>query len=172
MLRTKAGSDRGFTIMEVLMALAIMGIMLAAAAVAIHASTASYIANEDLTRAMNTARQTLLRITTDLRTAQAVAVIGAGAGEDPDNSQCSLVTNGLDDITYKYDSSNNTLYLRENGTGTDYVLCENVTAITFNRAYVPADPSAVRNVRISMTVTIDDVSLTVATAAVIRRNLP
>jgi hypothetical protein len=51
------------------------------------------------------------------------------------------------------------------------VMCDNVTAITFERTTVPDDPSAVRNVLISMTVSVDNLSQTLATAAVIRRNL-
>lgn len=171
MVSKKVRARFGFTLVEVMLSLIIMGIMLAAAAVAIHAAAINFTVNEDLTRAMNTARQALLRITTDLRTAQGVAVIGAGAGEDADNSQCSLITSGGDDITYRYDSGNSTLYLVENLTGTEYVLCENVAAITFDRASVPGNPSTIRNVQISITVTINDISQTLATAAVIRRNL-
>jgi prepilin-type N-terminal cleavage/methylation domain-containing protein len=171
MVSKKTRSMFGFTLVEVLLSLMIMGIMLAAAAVAIHAAAINFTVNEDLTRAMNTARQSLLRITTDLRTAQSVAFIGAGEFKDADNSLCSLETSGGDDITYRYDSGNNTLYLVTNDdlTDADYVLCENVTAITFDRTSV--DPSKIRNVQISITVTINDISQTLATAAVIRRNL-
>lgn len=168
MASKKSRSRFGFTLVEVMLSLIIMGIMLAAAAVAIHAAALNFTVNEDLTRAMNTARQSLLRITTDLRTAQFVGVLGI---DDPDNSQCSMITSGGDDITYRYDSGNSTLYLVENLTGTEYVLCENVAAITFDRASVPGDPSAIRNVQISITVTINDISQTLATAAVVRRSL-
>ena len=51
------------------------------------------------------------------------------------------------------------------------VMCDNVTAITFDRATVPDDPSAIRSVRISMTVSADDLSQTLVAAAVVRRNL-
>lgn len=172
MVSRKMQSRFGFTLAEVMLSLIIMGVMLAAAAVAIHAAAINFTVNEDLTRAMNTARQSLLRITTDLRTAQAVAVIGAEADDDADNSRCSMITSGGDDVTYRYDSGSSTLYLVENSTSTEYVLCENVAAITFDRAVVPGDPSSIRNVQISITVTINDISQTVATAAVIRRNLP
>ncbi len=175
MASKKTRSRFGFTLAEVMLSLIIMGIMLAAAAVAIHAAAINFTVNEDLTRAMNTARQSLLRITTDLRTARSVAFTGVGADEDPiDNSQCSMETNSGDDITYRYDKTDSTLYLVENWTGTEYVLCENVTDLTFVRTpVIPApDPATIRNVQISITVTINDISQTLATAAVIRRNLP
>jgi len=168
----KAKSKDGFTLVEVLLSLAILGMLLAAVALAFNASAVNYSENEAMFKAMNTARQALLRITTEIRTAQDVALIGTGPGDDPlDNSQCSMHTPDGRDITYRYDSGDNTLYLDDNLASSSYVMCENVTAMTFERAYVPDDPSAVRSVCISITVAADGLSQTLATAAVVRRNL-
>jgi hypothetical protein len=145
--------------------------LLAAVALAFNASAVNYSENEAMFKAMNTARQALLRITTEIRTAQSVALIGAGAGDDPDNSRCSMIASDGRDITYRYDSAADTLYLDDNIGGSNYVLCTNVTAITFDRATVPDDPTAVRNVQISITVSVNDLSQTLATAAVVRKNL-
>ena len=96
------------------LSLAIFGMLMAAVGLAFNASAVNYSQNETMFKAMNTARQALLRITTEIRTAQSVALIGAGAGNDP---------------------------------------------------------SAIRNVSIYLTVSVDNLSQTLATAAVVRRNL-
>ena len=168
----KFKSKAGFTIVEMLLSLMILGMVLAAVALAFNASATNFSENEAMFKAMNTARQALLRITTEIRTAQAVAVIGTGAGEDPaDNSQCSILTSDSRNITYRYNSGDSTLYLDDNLASSSYVMCENVTAMTFIRVPVPDDPSSIRNVRVSITVAADGVSQTLATAAVVRRNL-
>lgn len=169
MILRKIKSKPAFTIVEMLLSLVIMAMVFAAVALAFNASAVNYSQNEAMFKAMNTGRQALLRITTEIRTAQAVALIGPGA--DPDSSQCSILTSDGRNITYRYNSGNNTLYLDDNNASNSYVMCDNVTAITFERTYVPDDPSAVRNVRIFMTVSVDNLSQTLATAAVIRRNL-
>ncbi len=165
----KSKSNLGFTLVEVLLSLAILGMLLAAVAMAFNASAINYSENEAMFKAMNTARQALLRITTEIRTAQSVALIGGG--DDPDNTQCSMITADSRNVTYRYDSSDNTLYLDDNTTSSNYVLCTNVTAMTFDRATVPDDPTAIRNVQISITVSVDTFSQTLATAAVVRKNL-
>jgi prepilin-type N-terminal cleavage/methylation domain-containing protein len=171
MILRKAKSSGGFTLVEVLLSLVIFGMLMAAVGLAFNASAVNYSQNESMFKAMNTARQALLRITTEIRTAQSVALIGAGADNDPDNSRCSMITADSRNITYRYNSGDNTLYLDDNIAGANYVMCDNVTAITFDRATVPDDPSAIRNVRISVTVSVDNLLQTLATAAVVRRNL-
>jgi len=163
----KAKSVGGFTVVEMLLALAILGVLLASVAVAFQASAINYRENEDMFKAMNSARAALLRITTSLRTAQAVAVT------EP-VSQCSLITADSQNITYQFNNTDNTLYLitNDDAIDADYVLCRDVTAMTFNRATVPDEPTAIRNVQISMTVSAGNISQTISTAAVVRKNLP
>lgn len=161
----------GFTVVEMLMALAILAMLMTAVAVAFDASIQNYHANEALYKTISTGRAALLRITSEVRTAQAVAVIGAGG--DPDNTRCSLLTAGGDNVTYRFDAATSTLFLDNNTTAQSYVLCRNVTAMTFNRATVPGDAGTIRNVRIAMTVTDEDGQQpqTLVAAAVLRRNL-
>lgn len=158
---------RGFTLVEVLVSLAISGILLAAVAVAFNASVINYRENEDIFKTINSARQALFRITTELRTADAV---------DPNapSNECSMIKASGEDITYRFDSSDGKLYLITNDdtSDDDYVLCNNVTAMTFTKDTAVKDTLiVVKNVQISMTIVNDNISKTVSAAAVIRRNL-
>ena len=88
------------------------------------------------------------------------------------------------DVTYRFDSSTTPgiLYYDDNITGSSYVLCENVTAATFNRTDHQIDRDngaggvvtiwAVRDVRIVLTLTDEtgDISQTLAAATLIRKN--
>jgi prepilin-type N-terminal cleavage/methylation domain-containing protein len=160
-------STAGFTIAEVLIALAVVSILLAAVAVAFNATAINYRENNNIFNAINSARQTLSRMTTQLRTADAV---------NPDSltNECSLITAGGDDITYRYNNSAKKLYLVTNdiATDSDYVLCDNVTAITFTKDIVTeGSQTKVKSVQISITVAAGDLQRTLSAAAVIRRNL-
>lgn len=157
----------GFTIAELLIAIAIAGMLLVAVTVAFNASATNYRENEEIFRTINAARQALSRITSQLRTAAAV---------DPNapSNECTLITSGGDDITYRFDSAQNTVYLITNDdpTDNDYVLCENVAAMTCTKDAVVEDSQVkVRSVQIAITVTSGNSQRTVSTAAVIRRNL-
>jgi len=159
----------GFTYVELLIALAITAVLLTAVAVALNASMVNYRENEEIFRAVNLARQALSRITTQLRTAQSV---------DPSApaNECSLVTSTGQDITYRFDSDNNTLYLitNDDATDDDYILCENVAAMTFTKNTTTVESVVyVKSVQISITVTNDagDFQQTVSAAVVMRRNL-
>lgn len=165
-MRTRSsGSKGGFTLVEILIAVALLAMLMAAVGVAVHASAVNYKANENIFKAMNTARQAMMRITTDLRTATAVEV------SEPIN-QCSMVTADGRNITYRFNGTD-TLYLDINDIANpkSYILCKNVTEMRFDRTPVSGDPTKVKNVRILMKVTVGGVSQTVASAAVIRRNM-
>ncbi len=155
----------GFTIAELLIALAMVAMLLVAVAVAFNASATNYQQNEDIFRTINSARQALFRMTTQLRTADAV---------DPNSpaNECSMITASNEDITYRYNSADNKLYLITNDdtTDSDYVLCENVTALTCKKT--PTDDGFnCKSVQITITVQSGDVQRTVSGAAAIRKNL-
>ena len=156
-------NEDAFAIVELLIALAITGLLLAAVAVAFDASVMSYRQNEDIFKAVNNVRQALFRITSQLRTANAVDP------NSPDN-ECALITAGGDDITYRYNNGDNKLYLDSNSNS--YVLCDNVTAMTFTKDTAVEDTTIyVKSVQISMTVESGNIQRTASAAAVIRKNL-
>lgn len=159
----KIKSAHGFTIVELLMSLVIMAMLMATVALAFNASVINYTTNKDMYRAMNTARQSLLRITSDIRTA--VNVNAADASD-----LCSIDYGGAAgyEAVYQYDDTNDrlNLILANVANAGTYVLCENVTAMTFTKS--PATGNA-RNVRMVMEVTVGNETQTVSTAAVIRR---
>lgn len=157
----------GFTIAELLIALAIMSVLLVAVAVVLNASVINYQENEDIFKSINLARQALFRITTQLRTASAVDPAA------PEN-ECTLITAAAEDITYRYVDTENKLYLITNDdlSDTDYLLCDNVTAMTFTKYTGTKDGTTfVKSVQISITVQSGDSERTVSSAVVIRRNL-
>ena len=155
----------GFSMAELLVALAITGIILAAVAVAFNASAINYQKNQDLFKAVNGGRQALTRMTTDLRTAQDV---------DPNEpaNQCSMLKSDGSDITYNYNAAADILYLVTNDdlSDADYVLCDNVIAMTFTKILTD-DGTDCKSVLISMTVQSGDTQRILSAAAVVRRNL-
>jgi len=158
-------NKNGFSIAELLIALAITSMLMVAVALAFKASIMSYSENEDIFKAVNSARQALYRITTQLRTATAVDPNGPA-------NECTFITAGGQDITYEYRSADSKLYLITNSDSQEYTLCDNVTAMTFTRQIRTVDAiTFVASVQISMTVQIGDAERIVSAAAVIRRNL-
>lgn len=151
----------GFTMIEMLIALFITSILVVAVGVAFDASITSYTANRDIYNSLNKARQALVMMTPQLRTAQAV---------DPTSpaNECALQTSAGDFITYRYDAASESLYLDKDDSS--YLMCDNVTALSFSKS-TDAGMTYVKSVLISITVQCNDVEETLASAAVVRRNL-
>ena len=147
-----------------MVALAIMGILLTAVVAAFNASLINYNENENIFRTINTARQALYRITMDLRTGL------VDPNDIASTDRCSLLAADGSEITYRYDSTDNKLYLHHNDTGTDYMLCDNVVDMTFVKDANTATGD-VKSVQISITVQSDDIQKTVSAASVVRRAL-
>lgn len=160
----KGRTQFGFVVAELLIALAIMGILLTAVGAALNASAINYRLNEDTYKAVNGARLALFRITNQVRTAVAV---------DPDapSNECSLISAGDDDITYRYDSDEQKLYLiTDSGS---YVLCDNVTDMSFQKDWAIDEDGEkyVKSVQITATVVVGSAERAVSAAAVVRKNL-
>ncbi len=164
--------EAGFTIVELLLALAIGSMLLAAIAVAFNASIINYRENEDIFKTINSARQALFRITSQLRTAGYEVSPGVWGGVDPNapDNECSFFTSAGEDITYEFRNADNKLYLITNSDGQEYVLCENVTAMSFTKTLTD-DGLDCKSVQISISVASGNMRRTVSAAAAIRRNL-
>ena len=159
----------GFTLVEVLLSLALSAMLLSALAVAFNASAVTYRENQEIFVAVNNGRQALLRMTTQLRT---------GFGVDPNApaNQCNFFAvtgsdpNDVEDLTYEFRSNDNTLYLITNSDAEEYVLCTGVQSLTFDRL-LTADGTDCRGVTVTMTVQSGDQQETLSSAVAIRRNL-
>jgi prepilin-type N-terminal cleavage/methylation domain-containing protein len=165
------GRRTGFTLIELLLALAITAILLTAVALAFNASVINYRENEDIFKAINNARQSLFRITSQLRTAILV-------DDTAPANECSMRTAAGENITYRYDNTAHVLYLitNDNPTDEDYVLCSNVNSVTFTKdsfvEVIAGVPTVkVKSVQIAISVASDGVEKKLAAAAVVRRNL-
>ncbi|MCF7956434.1 MAG: prepilin-type N-terminal cleavage/methylation domain-containing protein [Phycisphaerae bacterium] len=170
MMRNVRQKNSGFTIAEMLLAMTITALLLTALAASINASMVNLNANEGIYKTINNARQTLSRMTSELRTSQGVAVYEAFG-------LCTFVNAEGETISYWRWGGNDTFGLKKDTVyltrdSQNYVLCSGVKDISFTKGLDPADPNVVRNVRISMTVNHGDVTKKMATAAVIMRNMP
>jgi prepilin-type N-terminal cleavage/methylation domain-containing protein len=155
----------GFTIVECLIGLAISAVLLTAVAFAFNASIVNYRENEQMYQAVNSARQSLMRMTSQLRTGDRIEPT------DPDN-RCSFFTAANENITYEFRSADHKLYLITNSNHREYVLCDNVTAARFTKTLTDDGMGLdCKSVQISLTVHSGDFQRTLCAAAVIRRNL-
>ena len=153
----------GFTIIELLVTLAITALLLTAVAVAFNASAASYRENENIFKTVNSARQALVRMTSQIRT-------GLVDPNDLSPTSCKLLCADGSNITYLYNSTDKKLYLHNNVTGISYILCENVSAATFTKdSNTPTHD--IKSVQISMTVGQGSFQQTFSAAAVVRKIL-
>jgi type II secretory pathway pseudopilin PulG len=162
-MNTNTKHQAAFTVVELLVSLAISALLLVTIAVAFNSSAINYQQNEDMYKTINNARQALFRITTQLRTAIPLY--------DPlQTNECTMQTPNNGNITYRYDSGAKKLYLITNSDNMQYTLCDNVTAMSFTKNPT-SDNLDCKSVQISMTIKVDDVSKTLSAATVIRRNL-
>ncbi len=158
-------SGRGFTAAEMLVALMITGLILAAIAVAFNASAKNYTDNREIFYAANKARQALTQMVPRIRT-------GQGFNSSSPSNECNFYDSANQHLIYHYNSSDKKLYLYEGGN--TLLLCDNVTAMNFIKNWnpMPPDPNAdAKSVLISITVAEGSTSQTFSTAIAIRKNL-
>jgi len=171
---------RGFTLVECLIGLAISAVLLAAVAVAFNASVTSYVDNEDLFWTVNSARGALARMTSQIRNAGYPFEVSPGVfrimavdANEPSH-RCRFWTADDHDFTFEFRAADGRLYLIDNDTEGEYVLCENVTAASFTKT--PMDPGPdgwidSKSVQILLTINKGGAPRTLSAAAVVRRNL-
>lgn len=155
----------GFTLIELIIAVVAAAMLMTAVAVAFDASVKNYSENEKIYKSLNQIRQALQRITSRIRTANSIALPG-----DEASNFCSMMTGDGKNYTYEFRSADKALYLIDNDSSTEYLLCDDVTNMSFTKATgLLNEVTVVKNVRISMEVTIGGQSRVLNTAAVVRR---
>lgn len=154
----------GFTVVECLISLAICAMLMTAVAVAFNASLVNFRENEEMFQSINSARQALTRMTTQLRTANAVDTDTTATGS------CAFESVTGELITYEFRADDNKLYLITNSDANEYVLCDNVTAASFTRT-LTTDGLNCKSVLMSLTVQCGASERTLSAAAVVRRAL-
>ncbi|MDD5135572.1 MAG: prepilin-type N-terminal cleavage/methylation domain-containing protein [Phycisphaerae bacterium] len=155
-----------FTLVELLISLTITALVLVAAGMAFDASIMNYQANKAMSDAFIRANQVLMRMTADLRSAQAVEP------SEP-NSQCTMITAAGDDITYRFEADEEKIYLDNNVTSESYILCGNISSANFDRIAAVNDANLpyVKNVDITLTVDVGSFTQKACTSVTVRRNL-
>ena len=154
-------SRMGFTLVEVLMSLAISALLLTSLAIAFNASATNYQENQAAVEVVSSARQALVRMTTQLRTGSGIAITES-------NTKCAFGTAGSESISYEYSSDDGKLYWKS-GT-TQRMLCQNVTSMSFTGT-LTTDATDYKSMQISMTVQSGNVQYPLSAAVVIRKNL-
>ncbi len=161
----------GFTVVECLISLAICAILMTAVAVAFNASLINFCENEEMFQSINSARQALSRMTTQIRTADGVSTAAP--------SHRCVFLDGADPnqlVTFEYrdaadPNTPNTLVLIQDGTA--YKLCDNVTSASFTKTPASTDPNEInaKSVLISLSVRCGASERNLSAAAVVRRAL-
>jgi len=161
----------GFTIVELLMALSIAAVLLAAIAASVHATLMSYDENEKVSLATQAGRWALQRMMSDVRTAAAVDVYSGSMTIVPAENR------GIDQIEYYY--TNGILYYKQT-VGTETTVEPIVgdrevklTAFTLNAQMGTNQEglSCTARVKARLTFTVGDETLSMTASSAPRRNL-
>lgn len=104
----------GFTLVELLLSAALVGLLLSAVAAAMHASLTSYEENTKAAALNQTTRTLLMRMRREIRTAAAV-------NHEAEYNQLVIIPpedgSGLQEIKYEYDHGTQTFYYRRKVNG-------------------------------------------------------
>ena len=159
---------------EALIALMILAVLLAAIALAVHASIASYQENDKIASVTQSARFVLNRIVNDIRTAAAV---------DSTSTKLTIIPpddgSGLQQIQYEYDSSSHALVYRRtvNGQTTSHTLIGGGDEARLTVFYVLRETGTdwqglpcTKSIKLRMGFTVDDNDFAVTASADPRRN--
>lgn len=168
-MKTKKKKYSAFTMIEIIVAIVILAILAVAISFAFEASVDNYTANESMFKTMNMARQALNRITTQIRSADFVALSAYEVA-----GQLSMTTAEGQNVCYEYRDADDSLYLIDKDVSPEkeYLLCSNVTNMTITRSEGNVrGTERVKTVKITMTVTLGIETKTLAAAAVVRKNM-
>ena len=136
---------RGFTLVELLISVALTAGLAVASAAAFAAATRSAETGDEYLRASRTSARVLETIVSDVHAASAVQVLSA--------TQLQVVRDDDSIILYRYDATPDELHIVVNDgvTTTDHVLARQVSGVTFAGVVEP-DPSTLVNRVVQVTV--------------------
>ena len=155
-------TKKAFSIVEMIVALTLMAMLMTAVALAFNASAINYRDNEEIYKSLNAARQTLVRLTTEIRTADPTEF------KDTDSlTECSMTLADGSVIQYYYSPDAQILYLTKDGA--DHVMCRNVTDVVFDKIASTEEPDQTANVQVTITVDSGSTSQTLSSAIALRR---
>jgi prepilin-type N-terminal cleavage/methylation domain-containing protein len=152
-----------FTLIEMLLSLAIMAVVLTAVAVAFNGSAVNLSENKEIYQGTTVARMALTRMANQLRTASSIAT--TTAGNVLDFYDINNARNYL-----HYNSGTKALYVDTAGR-TNVLLCENVKSVTFTPTLGldSYNHNVVQNVKIQMTISSGNNDANMATSVTIRK---
>jgi len=158
-------TKKAFTIAEMIVALTLMAMLMTAVAIAFNASAINCRDNEEIYKSINAARQTLIRLTNQLRTANPTEFVD---GESA--TECTIEVADGSIINYYYSADEEILYLTNDADpDSDYVMCRNVTGVSFDRTASTEEPDQIANVQVTITVESGSTSETLSSAIALRR---
>jgi prepilin-type N-terminal cleavage/methylation domain-containing protein len=154
-----------FTLIEMLLSLAIMAVVLTAVAVAFNGSAVNLSENKEIYQSTTVARMALTRVSNQLRTASKIATTTAGSILDFND-----VHNMRQYLHYNSDAK--TLCVDTAGH-TNVLLCENVKSVRFTPTLGldSYNHNVVQNVKIQMTISAGNSDANMATSVTIRKSL-
>ena len=172
----RATRKKAFTLVEILISVALSGLLLAAVATAVHGSLKNQAENTDIAAATQAARFTLDLITREIRTAAAV-------DEHADPTTLTIVPpedgSGTQQIKYEHDAASGSLVRRVtvNGSTTSQTLFggqEDVRVQSFHAIYELGQDwqglSCAKSVTIRMEFKVRNQTLAVTASVAPRRN--
>ena len=160
---------RAFTLIEVLMSLALLGMLLAAVAVGVHTSLMSYKENEEIAAVTQSARFVLHRMMREIRTA---AVIDSASSQltitPPDDGS------GLSQIRYDYYDGVLYYHRTVSGEETSYVLLggddDDAAVNAFNVIREIDQAGLTLSVTVRLDLAVDNQPFAVTASSTVRRN--
>ncbi len=130
---------RGFTLVEMLIALSITGMLLAATAVAFNAAFTSYSVNTNLADVNMSARNSLHQMCSTIRMAvndPAISTIDVSDG----GNKCSMTNSDGQAVIYKYDPTQKQLLVNIDADTNWYLMADDVHPISVNPIFSTYEP--------------------------------
>jgi prepilin-type N-terminal cleavage/methylation domain-containing protein len=169
--------NRGFTLVEILLAASLTAMLLTAVATAVHGSLQSYRENEKLSTVTQAGRAVLTRLTTEVRNSEDCSVTTTALTT---TLTILPIDTGVGLTRIEYELRGGVLYYRKTITGntTEYALLgssgDNIRVVTFTPWPQPGTDAlgqtCAKSIRVKLVVAVADRQLSLTASADPRRN--